>query len=497
MDSKNFSDESRGLMCSSSGLVGNVHQVKKPPKKAPLKCNNLLKNPSFEAGLTGWETDNVISSGTNTFEGTQLAQMRTGAASMSQDISLAGLKQSPLFLSFNVYAGNNDENSNGDLVVTILWLDYELHNIGAGLEFFIPTGRINSRARLTYFDVTERPPAEAAWARLLFSKGTVSNNTILVDQVILAPVGTTNLVENSSFEAGLTGWTSTTFVPNFQLSFDGAATAALPTTAQLSTLFQDVPIKHLPAQSSFLFSFAGLTSGFAILDVQVLWLDKNDSIIGTPGLALRLPNAVLLSQSNYLTYLDLTNPAPYGAVKARIMFSTNFVEINSVLRLDKIILAEAASPNLVQNPSFDANLSSWTAVNATALADNDNYEGVFVANVDDGGGLIFQDIPLPCGAGHCFLLNFALGYEAGVTPPFYGNMLVKVLWLDARGQQIGLGLSLVIPGNRENKRQWLVYADITGPAPSNAVMARIQFTKSAGDPNFSIQIDKVLFGRLI
>lgn len=485
-----------GLISSSPCPSDNIHQ-EESHIKVPLRCNNLLKNPGFEAGLTGWETDNVISSGTNPFEGTQLAQMRAGAASMFQDVSLAGLKQSPLFLSFNVYAGADDENQNGDLVVSILWLDYEFHNIGAGLELFIPSGRINSRARLTYFDITGRPPVEAAWARLLFSKGTVSNNTILVDQVILTPAGTTNLVVNSSFESGLTGWTSTTFAPNFQLSFDGSATAALPTTDQPSTLFQDVPIKQLPDKSSFLFSFAGLTSGFAILDVQVLWLDKNNSIIGTPGLELRLPNAVLLSQGNYLTYLDLTNPAPSRAVKARIMFSTNFVEINSVLRLDKVILAGAATPNLVQNPSFNDSLNNWTAVNTTVPADNDTYEGAFAASVEEDGGLIFQDVPIPSGAGRCFLLNFALGYEAGATPPFYGNMLVKVLWLDPRGREIGLGLSLVIPGNRENKGQWLVYAGITGLTPSNAVMARIQFTKSAGDPNFPIEIDKVLFGRLI
>jgi hypothetical protein len=151
----------------------------------------------------------------------------------------------------------------------------------------------------------------------------------------------------------------------------------------------------------------------------------------------------------------------------------------------------------VQNPSFNDNLSNWTAVNTTVPADNDTYEGSFAASIEEGGGLIFQDVPIPPGAGHCFLLNFALGYEAGATPPFYGNMLVKVLWLDFRGREIGLGLSLVITGNRENKGQWLVYTGITGPTPSNAVMARIQFTKSAGDPNFPIEIDKVLFGRLI
>lgn len=43
---------------------------------------------------------------------------------------------------------------------------------------------------------------------------------------------------------------------------------------------------------------------------------------------------------------------------------------------------------------------------------------------------------------------------------------------------------------------WLVYTDITEPAPAGAVAARIQFTKTASD-NGVIEVDKVVLDRLV
>ncbi|MFZ5645066.1 MAG: hypothetical protein ACOY46_15915 [Bacillota bacterium] len=84
---------------------------------------------------------------------------------------------------------------NGNLTVQILWLDQLCNPISTGLGLFIPNGRINPLARLTYFDITDRPPAGAAWARILFSKQVEEeNDAIDIDQVILTPVNTINFV---------------------------------------------------------------------------------------------------------------------------------------------------------------------------------------------------------------------------------------------------------------------------------------------------------------
>lgn len=359
---------------------------------------------------------------------------------------------------------------------------------------FIPDGRIEpDSSRLTYFDITDIPPTGAAWARLQFSKGMGENADIIeIDQIILTPVGTTNLVRNPSFELGLTGWTTTIFNPLFEATFEGAATV---TAIANGALFQDVPITNLPVTSSFLLSFAVFGHDIPTLSVKVLWLNAKDVEIGT-GLDLSIPTETLSEQRNYLTYLDITNPAPAGTVKARILFTATVPEFSS-LRIDQVILARVSTPNLVQNPSFKNGLSGWTTVNTAAFITDLAYEGKEVARVGDGGGLIFQDVPITLAAGHCFVLNFGLGYRRPDTTIFSGHMLVKVIWLDKSGSDFGLGLSLFIPGFAPNRGQWLVYTGITEPAPQGAVTARIQFTKFSGGTGGVIDIDKVVLGRLV
>jgi len=80
---------------------------------------NLVQNPSFEAGLASWiSNDNVSTSDIIPFEGTQVAFMDANVASMYQDVSLAGTDCSPLFLSFNVISNNQPR-----LIVEVIWLD--------------------------------------------------------------------------------------------------------------------------------------------------------------------------------------------------------------------------------------------------------------------------------------------------------------------------------------------------------------------------------------
>lgn len=466
-----------------------------PPKQEVcLRCINLLQNPSFETGLSGWETDNVITTDGNPFEGTQAASLRQGVASIYQDVSLAGTGSLPLFLSFNVFPGAN-ENDNGNLVAEVLWLDENRNKIATGLRLFIPEGRIEpDSSRLTYFDVTDFPPHGAAWARLQFSKGMGENADIIeIDQVILTPAGSANLVQNPGFELGVAFWNVNNFNPVFGGVFEGAA--AVFTSENNSTLSQDIPITALPANSSFLFSFAVRGFELAALSVQLFWLDAEDAVIGT-GLDLSIPRDTLEDQGNYLTYLDITSPAPAGAVKARVLFTSALIGETS-LRIDKVILARVSTPNLVQNPSFENGFNNWTPSNITLITNNEAYEGTNAARFADNGGALFQDVPITNANGRCFLLNFGLGFRRMDTTVFSGYMLVQVYWLDNSNREIGLGLSLVIPGFAPERNQWLVYTGITEPAPRGAVSARVQFTKSAGSTGSVLDVDNVVFGRLI
>ncbi|MEG6616141.1 hypothetical protein V6C27_06825 [Peptococcaceae bacterium 1198_IL3148] len=234
----------------------------------------------------------------------------------------------------------------------------------------------DANTRLTYFDITDRPPTNVAWARLQFSKAAGSENaTLEIDQVILTPVASTNLLQNPSFELGFTGWNAPlNFAPNFGNSFAGMAEAL---TEGEGILSQDVRIDNLPDNSSFLFSFAANSNEAPVLSAVVAWLDAADNVIGVPS----------------------------------------------------------------------------------------------------EGGVLFQDISLKEAEGHCYLFNFGFrSNEAQIC-----NTLAEVRWLDARGIEIGLGLSIVIPkGAAGQFLQWLVYTGITEPAPPGTAKARVQFTKAAG-----------------
>ncbi len=472
--------------CANTPVVPNVAS-----QRACSRCNNLLQNLSFEAGLDGWVTSNVTAADSSSFEGTQVARMGSSVASLSQDVALNGLANCPLFISFNAFPGT-DNNSNGNLAVEVLWLDVNRVSIATGLRKLMPNFGINTSVRLAYFDITDRPPASAVFAKLLFSKGTgtAPNDIIEIDQVILTPVNSINLVQNPGFELGLTGWTTTIFTPVFIETIEGAAAAF---TNANGTLFQDVPITELPFNSSFLLSFAASVaeSNVASLSVQVLWLNAADVLIGT-GLDITIPRNTLDAQRLYLTYLDITAPAPGDAVKARILFTASDLLDNSRLRIDQIILARAGTPNLVQNPSFENAFDNWTPVNAAIAESSQAYEGNRVGVLSAQGGAIFQDIPIVRADGHCFLLNFGLRSPDADT----GLLLAEVHWLDNNNKEIGQGLSLVIP-SLSVQGIWVVYTGITEPAPLGTATARVQFSKSIGGPNGLVDIDKVVFGRLV
>lgn len=468
------------------------------PFKICSRCANLVTNPSFETGLSGWETDNVVTSNDDPFEGTRVAKLGPGVASMFQDISLSNLGNWPLFLSFNVNPGSNDPINFGNLVAEVSWLDANHNIISSGLRSFFFIGRL----RLTYFDITDRPPVGAAWARLQFSKWAGQSSPadidiIFIDQVILTPVGAINLVQNPSFEAGLAHWTPeppTSFVPHYSPYLEGLAYANAPREED-GNLLQDVSINHLPAGSTFMLSFAAYGIGICPLTVRVQWLDATDNPIGDPGINLFIPDATLGSSANSLTYLDITDPAPVGTLKARIIFSVSQGP-NPFFYLDQVIFARVATKNLVINPSFEDGLTGWTSVNTTSFSKDDVYEGNNDAQMGQDGGSLVQDVPIVNAVGGCFLFNCGLGYRKTEDSAGPAQMIIKVLWLDNRGREIGLGLSIISDLTGVGEPKWLVYTGITEPAPPGTAAARLQFTKSAS-LNSVIEVDKVVLGRLI
>lgn len=467
------------------------------PKPPCIRCSNLVQNPSFEADYDYWRSYNVSITDSNVFEGTAVVSLGPGTASLYQDVSLHEASDNPLFFSFNAFAGSENE-LNGSLVAEIIWLDKDYNAIGTGLRMFIPDGRINYTARITFFDLTDRPPIGAAYARILFSKGQgASPDFILIDQVVLAPIVSPDLMRNGDFEAGLLGWTAnpnTAFLSDHKLSLEGAGHVR---THFNGTLTQDVPIRYLQPGPSFLFSFAAAGEGPVGLSVRIEWLDINGSPIGS-GLNLQIPNGTLPVQGNYLSYLNITEPAVPGTATARIIFAASVPAPQYYLLLDQVIFARVVTDNLIVNPSFENGLNDWDATYITLVQLNDVYEGTADAGIGQIGGALVQDVYLNQAAGHCFLFSTGLGFRRTDPGATFGTMLMKVIWLDRYDNEIGLGLCLI--GTSSNQtgtdHQWVPYVGVTEPAPTGTARARIQFTKTLSTNGY-IEIDNVVFGRLI
>ncbi|MGI6467852.1 MAG: hypothetical protein ACOX0Q_02345 [Syntrophomonadaceae bacterium] len=193
---------------------------------------------------------------------------------MYQDISLSKLNCMPLLLSFNAVSPTSNQ-FNGDLLAEVLWLDASRNIIGTGLSLFIKNGRITG-IDLTYFDITDRPPANAAWARLQFSKAKgSSSDMILIDQVILTPVSSINLLQNPGFEAGLNQWTTASFDSSYALPFAGGGQALATRAGYYVPGRTNRPLSL--RSSTFLLSFAAAANGEASLSVEVRWLDALDN----------------------------------------------------------------------------------------------------------------------------------------------------------------------------------------------------------------------------
>ena len=144
------------------------------------------------------------------------------------------------------------------------------------------------------------------------------------------------------------------------------------------------------------------------------------------------------SSSDYLSYLDITGPAPLGAFKARIFFSV-FVTEGTTLTIDQVIFARTATNNLVKNPSFIEGLDNWIHDNVSLFAGNNIYEGNVDALAADTGVHCFRIYPGKC-CWQVFCLIAGWVYikrGASETPDADPG-----LWLDKNGMQIGLGMSL-------------------------------------------------------
>jgi hypothetical protein len=246
--------------------------------------------------------------------------------------------------------------------------------------------------------------------------------------------------------------------------------------------------------AAYLLSFAAATVISSTVTARLIWLNALGNPIGVPGIDATIVPATLIGHGKYLNIVQLSGPAPIGAVRARLEFKT-IGDTGNFVGLDKVILVRLATPNLIQNSEFDIFLNDWTA-SGVAILETGGYVGQNFAQFFTTGGFINQTIALPlCSTHRNFMLNYALHY-AGNADNNYGNVFAQVSWLNAQGKEIGLGLCLIVLQPRQTTAQWQVYTGITEPAPLGAVFAKVAFVKSEGSAVFDVGLDSVIFARI-
>ncbi|HEX3015061.1 MAG TPA: hypothetical protein VHQ46_01540 [Desulfobacteria bacterium] len=146
----------------------------------------------------------------------------------------------------------------------------------------------------------------------------------------------------------------------------------------------------------------------------------------------------------------------------------------------------ARKGNLVQNASFELGLLAWQSENVISVKGS-SHTGAYRAVLGGTNQLqatLSQDIRI-FRKRHYLLSFFAVG--DGIA----SDLHLKLVWLDKRGSELGIGLNFDIPGKSITPLPlWSFFVELTGRSPEEARYARLIFTKDLGG---FISLDDLLF----
>lgn len=296
---------------------------------------NLIQNPGFELGLTGWATSTFEADFRESFIGLAEAAGNENGDTIFQDVPLSLTPpNSPFLLSF---AARSLQTSRGSLRAQVQWLDGDSNPVGTpGLDLFIPPGTLNQTVNyLTYLALTNQAPSEAVTARVIF---TIVEPSAYIDQIIFTNVPTPNLVQNPSFEDGLTGWTSVNIASvESATAYEGTRVARA--TEIGGALFQDIPIYNGIGNCYLLNCALNIGSILDKVLITVTWLDENDREIGQ-GLNLVVPQQFAEKEPIHIwfVYTGVTEPSPPSTAKARIQFTVSSGRPGTFVDIDYVVL---------------------------------------------------------------------------------------------------------------------------------------------------------------
>jgi len=154
------------------------------------------------------------------------------------------------------------------------------------------------------------------------------------------------------------------------------------------------------------------------------------------------------------------------------------------------VIVSIPEGNLIKNPGFELGLAFWQAPLTLTSTITQNVR-IADAGLAHSGlamlglgslypkqpAMVFQEVEV-C-SGKYFELDFSVAGLCACAAPLQAT----VQWLDARGNEIGLGVSILIPAatiGLVTEGGWTLHSGITDQAPVGTGSARISFTRGSG-----------------
>jgi hypothetical protein len=224
----------------------------------------------------------------------------------------------------------------------LIWLNVLGNPIGLpGIDAtIVPATLIGHGKYLNFVQLSGPPPFGAVGARLEFTASGVAGADLKLDQVILVRVASPNLIVNSEFDNGLTGWTGSSVGVLNTGGYVGQNFVQLASAGAF--INQTVTLSRSSVCHNFLLNFAlhyGETdSVFGNVYAQVHWLNAQGKEIGL-GLAINVFQPTQINDQ-WQVYTGFTERAPLGAVSARIQFTKSAGNANTEIGLDSVIFAK-------------------------------------------------------------------------------------------------------------------------------------------------------------
>lgn len=277
---------------------------------APVETPNLVRNPSFEQGLSEWSSSGfAVSEGAWEGGAAVKADEQCFGNAHPRDTTESHPARSRLSIEFyRLISAAGIAHSTADLAECA----GQSHRCAGNRRHHLPQYAGGSGQILELF-AGERPsPIGAVRARLIYTALGEADSELDLDQVILVRISSPNLLQNPGFANGLIGLINENVTHQNTGGYVGQKFAELASCVAL--INQTVALPFGSACHSFLLNFALRYRNAPIIGnvlAQVRWLDARGAEIGL-GLALVISQASQTAEQ-WQVYTGFTERARPGA----------------------------------------------------------------------------------------------------------------------------------------------------------------------------------------